>query len=196
MPTTLVLAPKEIHDMAREILRAEWHHDIRLGQGNEDQDFIRLCIFLAHSDSSEPPVKLHGYPCAAKIAIIPYKQRVDKRADAEITIDALWWDNATEPAQRALLDHEISHLELSKDDLGCLKTDDQGRPKLSLRLHDWQLGGFRAIAQRYGDNAPEVAMARDFQKRHGDVALAAGNLFAMPVTARAGDGEEMFGGAR
>lgn len=170
MPTSYTLAPREVRMMADEIIREDWHADIRLGPG--DGDFVRLCLFMAYGgEGDEAPVKLHGYPCAAAISVIAYKQRVDKRADAEIIIDAAWWDNATEPQQRALLDHEITHLEIERDKDGCLKTDDAGRPKLKLKLHDWQLGGFRSIAARYGDDAPEVVMARDFQAKFGEVAL-------------------------
>lgn len=32
--------------------------------------------------------------------------------------------------------------------------------KLKMRLHDWQLGGFIAIARRHGGHAPEVRAVR------------------------------------
>lgn len=52
-----------------------------------------------------------------------------------------------------------------------MKTDDVGRPKLKMRLHDWQMGGFREIAQRYGSDALEVVEARKFEEVYGDVTL-------------------------
>lgn len=176
MPVVYQLADAAVHALARDVM-AE-HHAKRLIM--PDGDFVKLCIMFAFGDvnSDEPAVKLHGYPCAAVVSIIPYKQRVDKRADAEIIIDRSQWDAMTDLQRRALLDHEITHLEFQKDDVGCVKTDDVGRPKLTMRLHDWQLGGFREIAQRYGEDAIEVVNAKAFKRDYGEAVFAGGGLFA------------------
>lgn len=178
MPTCYQLADATVHAMAREILKTH-HPELKIGDGEEDNDYLRLCIMFAFGDagSGEPAVKLHGYPCAAVISIIPYKQRVDKRADAEIIIDQSQWQDFTAPQRRALLDHEITHLELQRDDIGLVKTDDQGRPKLSMRLHDYQVGGFASIAKRYGGDALEVIQAKQMRDAYGDVLEQNGQLF-------------------
>ena len=49
------------------------------------------------------------------------------------------------------------------------KTDDAGRPRLKIRLHDWQLGGFAAVAERHGEHAPEVVEARKLAERFGQL---------------------------
>lgn len=167
MATIYEQARPEVHEMAADILRIH-HPHLKLGDG----DPVKICILMASNDGEEgsrgePAVKCHGYPAQAVISIIPYKQRVDKRADAEIIIDEANWVDLTEPQQRALLDHEITHLEMQSDESGFVKTDDIGRPKLKLRLHDFQLGGFRTIARRYGADAPEVKLATDFQEKFG-----------------------------
>ncbi len=166
MPVSLSQAPAEIHALAGDILE-RYHDDL---QCNGER--VRLCILTAVNDdaSNEPPVKLHGYPRVGVISVIPYKQRVDKRADAEIVLDEREWGVMPEQRQRALLDHLITHLEFVKDSTtGAVKTDDLGRPKLRLCLCDWHLQGFRSIAQRYGADAFEVTAARQFQERYGDV---------------------------
>lgn len=175
MPTCYQLADPTVHAMAHEVMEAH-HPELRMPDGL----YIRLCIMFAFGDanSDEPALKLHGYPSAAIVKIIPYDQRVDKRADAEIKIDQSQWEAFNDTQRRALLDHEITHLEILKDDIGLVKTDDAGRPKLRMRLHDWQIGGFRSIAQRYGADAPEVVTAKAFEKDYGDVALAGDKLFA------------------
>ncbi len=162
-------ASRELHHLAAEILTSN-HPDLRLPDGS----FVKLCLLMASAGGEEDdaPVKCHGYPAQAVISVIAYKQRVDKRADAEIVIDEKNWHDLTEPQQRALLDHEITHLEIVKDEHGMVKCDDMGRPKIKLRLHDWQMGGFRSIAARYGDDAPEVILAKDFKEKFGDVALS------------------------
>lgn len=176
MPVCYDQGGHEVHAMAREIL-ADHHPELWIQGGDE---YVSLCILMAYrdDDSDEPPVKHDGYPCAAVISVIPYKQRVDKRADAEIIIDQKKWVDFTEPQQRALLDHEITHLEIQVDEDGLVKTDDTGRPKLKLRNHDCQLGGFRAVAQRYGADAIEVTEARKFEEQYGDVTLQGEKLFA------------------
>lgn len=174
MAIVLELARPEVHLMAREILESH-HPELRMGIDKHGRaEYPTLCIMMASGAENASSVQLHGYDCAAVIKVVAYDQRVDSRRDAEIKIDQRTWDEITEPQQRALLDHEITHLELVIDDkTGIVKTDDAGRPKLRLRLHDWQLGGFRSISQRYGPDALEVMEARKFQERYGDVALKA-----------------------
>lgn len=173
MAIVLDQARPEVHQMAREILEA-YHPQLKMGIDTDgNAEYPTICILMASgAPNGESSVVLHGYDCAAVIKVIAYDQRVDHRRDAEIKIDQRTWDEITEPQQRALLDHEITHLELVIDDkTGVVKTDDSGRPRLRLRIHDWQCGGFRSIAQRYGTDALEVIEARRFQVAYGDVAL-------------------------
>ena len=58
--------------------------------------------------------------------------------------------------QRALLDHEVAHLELVRDDAGKVKTDDAGRPRLRIRPHDYQTGGFWDVIERHKEAACEA----------------------------------------
>jgi hypothetical protein len=123
------------------------------------------CLFARNGDG--PAVKLHGYACLAVVRKTSLKQRVLGLGDAEIVIDEKAYEDLTETQRDALLDHEIYHLEVQKDEHGYPDTDDAGRPKLKLKLHDWELGGFAEIAQRYGSDAPEVKAAQDFQDKFG-----------------------------
>lgn len=174
MPVIYDQAKPDVHEIAGDII-VKHHPELKMPDG----EYVKLCILMASrdDDSEEPAVKHDGYPAAAIVSIIGYKQRVDKRADAEIVIDQKWWDDASDIQRRALLDHEINHIEIQTDNIGLVKTDDQGRPKLKMKLHDWQLGGFRIIAQRYGADAPEVAVARQFEAEYGDVAFQGEKLF-------------------
>lgn len=169
-------AESDVHDLAADIID-RFHPDLRT---TEKQPGVRLCILMASNDedSEDPPVKLHGYPCYAVVSIIPYKQRVDKRADVEIIIDASHWEDLPEQRRRALLDHEITHVEVVRDKFGFIKTDDLGRPKLAMKLHDWQIGGFRVICQRYGEDAIDVIEATKFADTFGDVAIKREGMFS------------------
>lgn len=127
----------------------------------------------AGAPTGQPAVKLSGYPCAATVKINSLKDRVLGMGDALVTIDEHQWEELTDEKRRALLDHELEHLEVArvgggvlwhdpncKVVLGIAKTDDIGRPRLKMRLHDWQLGGFRTIARRWGEDALEVHAVR------------------------------------
>jgi hypothetical protein len=64
-------------------------------------------------------------------------------------VDAYRWPELDELTQVAVLDHELTHLELVTDDEGTVKYDDYGRPKLRMRLHDICHGWFSEVAKRH-----------------------------------------------
>ena len=76
----------------------------------------------------------------------------------------------TEPQKDALVDHELTHLVLVIDPkTKTPKLDHSGRPKLAMRLHDWELGGFADTAQHYGKDALEVISMRRFSDKYGQL---------------------------
>lgn len=122
---------------------------------------------------SHPALKHHGYPAAAIIKINSLEQRTLGQADALLTIDACSWSELDEEGRLALLDHELEHLQvLAEKPVGIMYTnefgalqgivrrDECGRPRLKMKLHDWQLGGFRAVAQRHKEKALEIVAVR------------------------------------
>lgn len=175
MPIRYEQADDSIHAMAREVM--EKHHpELRM----PDQSYVKLCILMAEDDDledGESTLKDAGYPLQAKVSVIQYKQRVDERDDAEILLDRANWERLTEPQQRALLDHAVTHLDIQKDENGFVKTDDVGRPKLKLKVPDFRLSGFRSVARRHGDDAPEVIAARAFERDYGEDVLGRAELF-------------------
>ncbi|MDE2105733.1 MAG: hypothetical protein KGL39_51390, partial [Patescibacteria group bacterium] len=90
-----------------------------------------------------------GYTALGYARIIPVKDRVAGRGDAEIVLDGDWWLEAKEEEQRALLDHELHHLSVKMEG-GFVVRDEAGRPKLKMRQHDYDFGWFNVIAQRHG----------------------------------------------
>jgi len=136
-------------------------------------------LFAWQSEGGDmAPVKLHGYPCAAVVRITPYRQRVQGIEDAVITVDGALWSQMPDVERTALLDHELYHLELARDKDDQIKSDDAGRPKLKMRLHDWQLGGFEAIARRHRDAALEVQAFKATQKTYSQALFAWGDDMA------------------
>jgi hypothetical protein len=118
---------------------------------------VTVGTLWAHASSeAQPALKLHGWPCHAIVKINPVKDRIRGLADATITIDKGSWDAHEEPWRRALIDHELQHLAVARDDEGAVKLEDHGRPKLKMRLHDRQIGTFDVIVQRHGDDSEDA----------------------------------------
>lgn len=110
-------------------------------------------------DEPIPALKHHGYPAAAVVKINSLSDRQQGCMDATITVDEYSWQEKTDAEKLAILDHELAHLELkfdtSENGSGALIRDDLGRPKIKIRLHDWQMGGFNHIAERHGPSSAE-----------------------------------------
>lgn len=119
---------------------------------------VTVDVLMAHNALGA--VKCHGYPAAAAISITPTKQRALGCGDALMIIDEGKWEGLGAKECAALVDHELQHLCPQTDDIGNVKYDCLRRPKLELRLHDWQLGGFEAIVQRHREHALEVRAIR------------------------------------
>jgi hypothetical protein len=77
------------------------------------------------------------------------------------------WNHWDEDQQNALIDHEVTHISLVINRKGILTLDDLGRPKLKMRKHDFEVGWFHSIAERYGAASFEVQQARVLQAEAG-----------------------------
>ena len=117
-----------------------------------------------------PALKHHGNPAAALVKIVSHKDRVAGMPDAVICVDGLAWEKDwNEQRRRAVLDHELTHLEVARDEDGAIKLDDCHRPRLKMRPDDWALTGFESIAKRYKEAAIEVETARSLADRYGQL---------------------------
>jgi len=115
-----------------------------------------------------PTLKHQGYAAGATIKASSLKERALGIGDALLVIDTHTWDALDKAGRVALIDHELEHLQVLLDQGGGgAKVDDLGRPKLKLRLHDWQMGGFTSIARRHGLSAPEVQAVRACRSESG-----------------------------
>jgi hypothetical protein len=128
---------------------------------------VTIEAVMAFDDKGGYPVKANGYPALACIRINSLKNRVKGFADAEITIDKNAYDALNNPQKIALLDHELYHLLVVRDKEGNIKTDDANRSKLRLKKHDYQMGWFKEIAARHGENSPEVYQANILWQKDG-----------------------------
>jgi len=128
-----------------------------------------LVAFATKNEHGEPrgPALSHGgYPAIATVRINPLKQRVLGQGDALVTLDGDRWGDFSADEQRAILDHELTHLELvESEDGGGVEGDDIGRPKLRIVKHDHQFGWFDAVVRRHGRNSVEWGQFAAFQEK-------------------------------
>jgi hypothetical protein len=169
---------KDVHDIVETIKKA--YHLKRLGFDKPGDVTVGCLFFRAkRNDAGDivgPPLRLHGYNAAAIIKVNALKLRAQGLPDAEITIDGDEWETLSAEQRNALIDHELEHLEGKRNKAGAITRDDLDRPMLKLKLHDWQLGGFKVIAERHGIHALEVVNAQAFAVEFGQLLFA----FALP----------------
>jgi hypothetical protein len=149
-------APQAVKEMANSILCEFESHKPLLDAR------VSIDILFAHGDERSPAIVSGGHQALGLCRKLSLKDRVAGRGDAEITIDADWWQHAENDHRRALLDHELHHIEV-KDG----SRDDAGRPVLKLRKHDVEFGWFRTIAERHGVSSMERVQAKSLFDNYG-----------------------------
>jgi Putative phage metallopeptidase len=146
----------EVYGMIAEITEA--HHPVI----HQLAPALNLGVLMVTVDDTEKEtaLKRSGWPCAALIKIVNQRDRAAGGPDVLLQIDGDGWLNLDDDEKRALLDHELLHIEFP----GVIKSpegqyvpiqDNLSRPIVKLRQHDFQLGGFFAIVERHGDAAIE-----------------------------------------
>lgn len=153
MPTTYEKCDDSVGVIVRGVME-QYHLDLT-------EAGVTIALLFARN-SEDAPVKLHGYPCAAVVRKTGLKDRAKGNADAEIVIDEMHWNSLNDAERRALIDHELYHLEVVLDENNAIELDDLGRPKLRLKLHDTQIGIFRTIITRHGRHALDAQIASQF----------------------------------
>lgn len=135
---------------------------------------IRIGIIMVSSEDKDgepdgkPALKsASGHPAAAKVGLVSPKDRLTKHYEVEILIDSQAWGEMTPAKRLAVLDHELTHVEVTKGGEGEVKVDAYGNPKLKLIPDQFHLWGFLEIAQRHGTDSSEVLCMRDMVSQHG-----------------------------
>ena len=149
MPT-FQRAPQDVTELANGILcEFETHRPLLDAKARIDLVFA-YPDYDSKGQATNDALKHHGRKALGVARRLGLKDRAMGRGDAEIVLDAEWWKEASEARRRALLDHELHHLEVRMES-GVVVRDDLSRPKLLLRKHDVDIGWFALMAQRHGD---------------------------------------------
>jgi hypothetical protein len=158
--STFSKCPKEVEILAQKVIAEFDSYEMFRKAGVTVEYLFANAPQDADGHPVGPAIKHHGHAARGVARILPIKQRVAGRRDAEILIDGDWWPEATEAQRRALLDHELHHLAVVVDQRGLPVFDDHNRPRLKMRKHDFQFGWFSIIAARHGDASCERETAQ------------------------------------
>ena len=139
-------------------LRREYRGDLDLAEAD-----IRL-VFASSDKPDKPPMARKGQRVLGKCKVHGLADKAAGTADATITLDAVAWSLRSANQNRALLHHELEHIDTWHGD-----RDDDGRPLLKSRNADFEFDGFHSIIARYGADACEVANVSRVIKRHQGV---------------------------
>lgn len=170
MGTTFEKCGEDVYELLWPML-ADHHKDL-LETGVTFDLMFAYAAVNQDGERKGPALKLNGCACAGIVSIVNEKQRVSGRPDVEILIDGDRWPGWGERRRIGLLDHEVTHVVLTLDEEGAVKVQNCGRPKMTLRDHDWECGGFEEIAIRYNDDAMEVTEARNTYEKYGKLFAA------------------------
>jgi hypothetical protein len=144
----------------------KYHQDLHINK-------VKIGTIMAMSSSEETTaLKLHGYPVAAMVKIVPLKDRITKEYDVEMLVDATLWKESSIKRKTALIDHELSHLAVKRKkpekpkkgepvkesgNLGEVVYDDIGRPVVKTVKADYNVGdGFLHVIQRHQEESFET----------------------------------------
>lgn len=125
---------------------------------------LDIRVLMVSAKLGTPALKKGGWPALGLVSIVSEKDRAAGGPDVLIQLDERYWENANPVQRRALLDHELYHVEVAarseRDDSDTIvryiaECDGQDRPTVTLRPHDFEVGGFKEICEIYGEAAPE-----------------------------------------
>ena len=122
---------------------------------------VTVTALIARSEEG-PAIKVRGSEAAGCIRITKLAERTLGLGDALMILDGESMIAWSSKRLQAVIDHELRHLMLAKNKrTGEIQLDDEGRPKLRIRPHDFEFGWFARTAELYGEESYEVSQARE-----------------------------------
>lgn len=143
MSTGYTRCDEDVYEMLRELMN-EYRTDLI-------ETEAKIHLLFAVSDKGHA-TKAKGQKILGKCKINSLIDHTQGMADATITLDMKWWKDASSRRRRALLHHELSHIETYDSEDGL---DDSGRPALKSRHGDWDFDGFVRLVKLYGEDSCE-----------------------------------------
>ena len=147
------IANEEINLTIQKVMK-ENHGDLHA-------EGVTITAMIARSEEG-PAIKVRGCEAAGCIRITKLMERTLGLGDAVMILDGERLDAWSSKRLQAVIDHELRHLMLKPcKKTGGFQRDDEGRPKLRIRPHDFEFGWFARTAELYGEESYEVSQARE-----------------------------------
>jgi hypothetical protein len=182
MPIVFEKAPQDVRELLQLVIQ---EHHKELADANVSVGVLMQTKF-DNDDNELPSLKCHGAYANAVVRVVSRKDRTHRDEDAEITIDAVIWRTLSERCQKALLDHELTHLIVKRDrKTQKFKLDDLNRPCLGMIPDDFTLTGFLDVVRRHGDAALEYQSVTRVHLAVIEAAKNAGKVVAEEMAAAA-----------
>ena len=181
--------PDEEQRAALQHAMASWHRDL-LEHG------LAVTLLVAHGPTDDdgevvaPAIMHNGYRALAVVKIVQQVYRAAGIGDVLVIIDGDRWEELDDETRLAVLDHELTHVELQfmsarpkkakktkpgeepepiRVEPPKLVVDGQGRPRITMRKHDKQYGWFDEVAKRHGAASIEVQQATEIFSLQADI---------------------------
>lgn len=122
---------------------------------------VTITALIARSEEG-PALKVGGRAALGCIRVTKLTERTLGLGDALMILDGETMPAWSSKRLQAVIDHELRHLMFAKNKkTGQIQRDDEGRPKLRIRPHDFEFGWFARTAELYGEESYEVSQARE-----------------------------------
>jgi hypothetical protein len=157
---------KSVLDLVDAVLNKYEEHNQLVTAG------VKIDVLMAYGKESKSgekgdAIKHHGVKALGLMKRNGLKERVLGHGDALMLLDGDWFATASDAERKAVIDHELLHLDLKRDETFAVEADDADRPKLVLRPHDYELGEFILIAKRHGMASVECKMMAKIKEEAG-----------------------------
>jgi len=147
------IANEEVNLTIQEVMK-ENHGDLHA-------EGVTITALIARSEEG-PALKVGGREALGCIRVTKLTERTLGLGDALMILDGESMVAWSSKRLQAVIDHELRHLMLAKNKkTGQIQRDDEGRPKLRIRPHDFEFGWFARTAELYGEESYEVSQARE-----------------------------------
>lgn len=160
--TTRCKASKRVKQLLRLVLKTHHKELARLKVRVEVIMVrgVRRDLFRKQADAMHYPacgcLQAYGAPCVATIKVNGETQRLARKSDAVLRLDADAFEQAGAVGRRALLDQQLCRVKALRNRDGSIKRRPDGSVRFGTRRFDWVLTGFYHVAARYEGESHEV----------------------------------------
>ena len=149
------------YSIANEEVNLTIQKVMKENHGDLHAEGVTITALIARSEEG-PALKVGGKEALGCIRVTKLTERTLGLGDALMILDGESMMAWSSKRLQAVIDHELRHLMLAKNKkTGQIQLDDEGRPKLRIRPHDFEFGWFARTAELYGEESYEVSQARE-----------------------------------